>query len=234
VTSSFLCVKLLFAMNNLTFINTINILSSIKQFLKTDFKYFNNFYKSRREEVRKYFNIPLNDKLWFNGFDYKPIIFINDYRCLEKTEIPIQRMVWIKGLDERVHIYLYPSFVIKRCPFPTSTLEYIWENCIIPKIEPFDRIKDPNNLLDSSLPLEYYTKKIFNLIGSPNYIAQWNNLYYKTLQSLPYITDREFLKPNVLPPKYAYHLIQLFVKGINFSISEYEYISFANYQIPLK
>ena len=136
-----------------------------------------------------------------------------------KTEIPIQRMVWIKGLDERVHIYLYPSFVIKRCPFPTSTLEYIWENCIIPKIEPFDRIKDPNNLLDSSLPLEYYTKKIFNLIGSPNYIAQWNNLYYKTLQSLPYITDREFLKPNVLPPKYAYHLIQLFVKGINFSIS---------------
>jgi hypothetical protein len=212
-------------------INTVFILTSLQQFLKSDFDFF---YKSRREEVRKNYNIPLNDKLWFNGFDYKTIIFINDDGCLEKAEIPIQRMVWIKGLAERVHIYLYPSFTIKRCPFPTSTLEYIWENCVIPNIEPFNIIKDPGNLLDSSIPLEYYSKKIFNLIGSPNYIAQWNNLYYKTFQSLPYITDKEFLEPNVLPSKYTYHLIHLFVKRINLNISEYEYISFANFQIPLK
>ena len=61
----------------------MTILSFLQQFLNTDFKFF---YKSRREEVRKHFNIPLSDKLWFNGFDYKSIIFINDYRCLEKTE----------------------------------------------------------------------------------------------------------------------------------------------------
>lgn len=184
--------------------------------------------------MREHYKIPLNDKLWFNGFDYKPITFINDNRCLEKVEIPIQRMVWIKGLAERVHIYLYPSFVIKRCPFPTSTLEYVWENCIIPKIEPFDVIKDPDNLLDSSIPLEYYSKKIFNLIGRSSYIAQWNNLYYRTFHSLPHITEKEFLKPDVLPAKYVYHLIQLFTKGISLNISKYEYLSFANFQISLK
>ena len=212
----------------------INILTFIQQFLKTDFEYFKYFYKSRREEVRKYYNIPLNDKLWFNGFDYKTIIFINDDGCLEKAVIPIQRMVWIKGPNERIHIYLYPSFVIKRCPFPTPTLEYIWESCVIPKIEPFDLIKDSNNLLDSSIPLEYYSKKIFNLIGSSGYMTRWSNLYYTTFHSLPHITEKEFLEPDVMPSRYAYHLIQLFVKGISLSIPEYEYISFANFQIPLK
>jgi hypothetical protein len=184
--------------------------------------------------VRNHYNIPLNDKLWFNGFDYKKIIYINDDLCLEKAEIPIQRMVWIKGSAERVHIYLYPSFTIKRCPFATSTLEYIWENCIIPKIEPFDVIKDPDNLLESSLPLEYYAKKIFNRIGSSNYIIQWNHLYNKTFQSLLNITEKGFLEPNVHPSKYAYYLIQMFVKGIGLKVSEFEYLSFANFQISLK
>ncbi|MHB9141584.1 MAG: hypothetical protein ACYC25_06910 [Paludibacter sp.] len=210
---------------------TIIILTFIQQFLKTD---FNLFYKSRRDEVRKYYNIPSTDKLWFNGFDYKPIIFINDDGCLEKIEIPIQRMVWIKGLVECVHICLYPSFIIKRCPFPTSTLEYIWENCVIPGIEPFDLIKDPNSLLDSSIPLEYYTKKIFILLGTPKYMTKWNYLYYKTFHTLPLITEKELLEPNVLPSKYAYLLIRLFVKGIKMNISEHEYLSFANFQIPLK
>jgi len=210
------------------------ILTFLQQFLKTDFEYFNIFYKSRREEVRKHYKIPLTDKLWFNGFDYKTIIFINDNGCLEKTEIPIQRMVWIKGSVELVHIYLYPSFIIKRCPFPTSTLEYIWENCIIPRIEPFELIKDPNNLLDSSIPLEYYTNKMFNLIGSPSYIAKWSYLYFKTLYSQPQITEKEFLEPNVLPSKYVYHLIQLFAKGVLFDVSQYQYLSFANFQIPFK
>jgi hypothetical protein len=210
------------------------ILTFLLQFLKTDFEYFNIFFKSRREEVRKHFNIPLNNKLWFNGFDYKTIIYINDDGCLDKAEIPIQRMLWIKGLTERVHIYLYPSFTIKRCPFPTSTLEYIWENCIIPKLDPFDVIKDPDNLLDSSIPLEYYSKKIFKIIGSPSYMAQWNNLHYKTFHCVPQITKKEFLEPTVLPSTYIYHLIQLFVHGVGFSISKYEYLSFANFQIPLK
>lgn len=214
--------------------NYIKILSFIQQFLETDFKYLNNFYKTKRNEVRKHYNIPLNDKLWFNGFDYKTIIFINNDNCLEATKIPIQRMVWIKSPAERIHIYLHPSFVIKHCPFPTSTIEYIWQNCIIPGLEPFDIIKDPNNLLDSSIPLEYYSKKIFNLIGSSSYLARWSNLYYRTFNSLPNIIEKEFLEPDISPSKYIYHLIKLFVKGIGLGLFEYEYISFANFQIPFK
>lgn len=210
---------------------TMIILSFLQQFLKTD---FNFFYKSRRDEVRKHYNIPLTDKLWFNGFDYKPVIFLNDDGCLEKTEIPIQRMVWIKGLGERIHVYLYPSFIIKRRPFPTSTIEYVWENCMIPGIEPFDLIKDPDNLLDSSLPFEHHTKKIFKRIGDPGYLTAWNHLYYKTFHSLPLTTEKELSDPHVSPSKYAYLLIQLFVKGIQFNISEHEYLSFANFQIPFK
>ena len=231
VTFSSDCVKLKNAkLNNLTH-TTMIILSFLQQFLKTDLNYF---YKSRRDEVRKHYNIPITDKLWFNGFDYKPVIYLNDYGCLEKNEIPIQRMVWIKGLAERVHIYLYPSFIIKRCPFPTSTLEYIWENCRAPVTEPFDLIKDPDNLLDSSLPLEYYTRKIFNHIGDPGYLIKWNNLYSKTFNSLSLITEKELLEPNVLPSKYACFLIKLFAKGIHLNITEHDYLSFANFQIPFK
>jgi hypothetical protein len=210
--------------------NTIIILTYIQQFLKTD---FNIIYKSKRDEVRKYYNIPSTNKLWFNGFDYKPIIFLNDNGCLEKVKIPIQRMVWIKGLDKHVHIYLYPSFIIKRCPFPTSTLEYIWEKCIIPVIEPFDLIKDPDNLIESSLPLEYHTRKIFKCIGEPGYLTAWNHLYCKTFSSLS-LAEKELPEPNVLPSQYAYLLIQQFVKGIHMNISKHEYLSFANFQIPFK
>jgi len=211
--------------------NTIIILTFLQQFLKTNFDFF---YKSRRDEVRKHYNIPLTDKLWFNGFDYKPIIYINNNRYLEKAEVPIQRMVWINDSDEHVHIYLYPSFIIKHCPFPTSTLEYFWENCIIPGIEPFDLIKDPDNLLDSSFTLEYYSNKIFNFLGTSKYMTKWNRLYNKTFHSLSPVSEKELLEPNVAPSKYAYRLIQLFVEGIHLNVSGHEYLSFANFQIPFK
>ncbi len=207
------------------------ILTFLQQFLNRD---LNFFYKSRREEVRAHYNIPLTDKLWFNGFDYKSIIYINNDECLHETEIPIQRMVWIRSSGERVHIYLRPSFIIKRCPFPTSVLEYVWEECIIPETEPFDLIEDPDNLLDSSLILEHYARKIFERIGDPGYLAGWNHLWNKTFHSLVPITEKELLEPNVLPAKYAYQLIKLFIKGIKLDILKHEYLSFANFQIPLK
>lgn len=207
------------------------ILTFLQQFLNTDLDFF---YKSRKKEVRAYYNIPLTDKLWFNGFDYKPIIFINDDGCIDGSEIPIQRMIWLKSSGKRVHIYLRPSFIIKRCPFPTSVLEYVWKACIIPGTEPFDLIEDPNDLLDSSLILEHYTRKIFARIGDPAYLAAWNHLWNKTFHSLVPITEKELLEPDVLPSKYAYHLIKLFTKGIKLNVFEHEYLSFANFQIPLK
>ncbi len=207
------------------------ILTFLQQFLNID---LNFFYKSRREEVRAHYNIPLTDKLWFNGFDYKPIIFIDDDGCLDETKIPIQRMVWIKSSGKRVHIYLRPSFIIKRCPFATSALEYVWEACIIPEIEPFDLIEDPDNLLDSSLTLEHHARKMFAQIGDPGYLTAWNHLWNKTFHSLVPINEEDLLKPNVLPSKYAYQIIKLFTKGIKLNVLEHEYLSFANFQIPLK
>jgi len=207
------------------------ILTFLQQFLNID---FNIFYKSKREEVRKYYNIPSNDKLWFNGFDYKPIIFINNDGCLEEIEIPIQRMVWIKNLAERVHIYLRPSFVIKRCPFPASVLEYVWNECIIPNKEPFDVIDDPDNLFDSSLTLEYHTRNIFERIGAPGYLAAWNHLWNKTFYSLSSINEKDLLDPNASSSKYAYQLIKMFTKSLKLNVVKYGYLSFANFQIPLK
>ncbi len=207
------------------------ILSFLLQFLKTE---KNIFYKARREDVRKHYNIPLTDKLWFNGFDYKPIFFINKLRCLESTVIPIQRMIWRKASLERVHIYLRPSFVIKRCPFATSVLEYVWEHCVKPETEPFESIDDPNNLLDSSIPLEHYTNGIFNLLGSQNYMIKWNRLYAKIFYSLPLKVEKMLVEPNRTLSEQAYLLVQFFAKDIRLNIPKYEYLAFANFQIPLK
>ena len=207
------------------------ILSFLQQFLKADLKIF---YKSRREEARRHYNIPLTDKLWFNGFDHKSIIFINNMRRLEYFSIPIQRMVWINNAKERTHIYLRPSFAIKRCPFPAPTLEYVWEQCIRCETDPFETIEDPNNLLDSSIPLEFYTNKIFSLIGSSRYMGEWNRLYSKIFYSLPIKVERMLVEPHVPFPERTLRLIKFFVKDVRFNIPKYEHLSFANFQIPLK
>jgi|SRR6056297_813240 len=205
--------------------NTINILTDFQQFLKTEIKYF---FKTKKDYVRKYYNIPANDKLWFNGFDYKPIIFINNNKCLNKINVPIQRMIWKKKKLTHKHIYLYPSFVMKYCPFSLETIEYIWNNCTLTSTEPFDIIDDPKNLLETSILLEHHTKKVFNIINTSDYSGAWNNLYYNTFQALP------VRLPNISFSNYMYKFIKLFADKINLKLSKYNYLSFANFQIAFK
>jgi len=142
-------------------------------------------------------------------------------------------MVWIKGSVVHSHIYLYPSFILKYCPFSLETLEYVWNNCISPCIEPFEIIDDPKELLESSIPLEYHTKKVFNIIKSPAYSSSWNKLYYNTFQTLP---DDELPTDILLniSSEYMYGFIKLFADKMNFSLSKYDYLSFANFQIAFK
>ena len=224
------CVKLLMMKPNKKTQITIYILSFLQQFLNTN---FNNLYKYQRNNVRKHYNIPATETLWFNGFDYKTIIFINNNRCFEVYRVPIQRMIWSKSSGERVHIYLRPSFVIKHCPFSLCTLEFIRNAGIPCETELFEMIKDPENLLDSSFSLEYYIKKISKILGSSEYMIKWNNLHYKTFYTLSPEAEKVLLSPDLSPPMRTYHLIRLCAEGVGLKVLQHEHLSFANFQFPL-
>jgi hypothetical protein len=224
------CVKLVTTKSKKETQVTMYILSFLQQFLKTNLNYF---YKSKRGDVRNHYNIPATDILWFNGFDYKTIIFINNDLCFESCEIPIQRMIWIKSSGERTHIYLRPSFVIKHCPFPICTLEYIWNVCITCETDPFDMVQDPERLLDSSMSLEYYTRKVFKIIGYSEYMFKWKRLHDKVFYSLSPEAEKTLIEPGLLPAIRTYGLIQLLAERLHLKVPQYGYLSFANFQIPL-
>lgn len=171
--------------------------------------------------------------MWFNGFDYKTVIYINGNYSLEECLIPIQRMVWMKGSKKHKHIYLRPSCVLKHCPFPMSTIEFIWEKSVSIGIEPFDLINDPDCLLESSLPLEYYSRKIFSCIGNANYQAKWNKLFYRMFYTLPIVKAPLYSRPDVSLSGYTCHLIELFAGNVNLILQKHEILAFANFQIPL-
>lgn len=212
----------------------MNILTHLQQFLN---KNLDSFYKSQRESlrdnVRKHYNIPETDTLWFNGFYYKPIIYINARLCFDVYVVPIQRMIWIKeGYGERVHIYLRPSFVLMHCPFSICTLEFIWNAGIPDELELFEVVEDPEELL-YALDGYYkkFTEKIDKTLGTSEYMINWSNLYYSTFHSLA--PEAIFLDPDLSPSMRTYQLIRLYTERLNMKVSKHEYLSFANFQFPL-
>jgi len=209
----------------------MNILTHLKEFLNTD---INVFYKSKLKDVRKYYGIGKNEKLWFNGFDKKEIKYINDDLVLTPYTVPIQRMVWVKKCGTRVHIYLWPSFVIKYCPFPTCTIEYILETSIESGTDPFDYFDDPCCLLESSLPIERHARRIFNILGTSKFMITWSRLHQKILSRLPPVTGGAPAGKGLASAKTTWLIIKSLAEGIGLKSPKYGYLSFANFQIPLK
>lgn len=205
------------------------ILSLLLTFLNTPRE---DFYRGVKEYVRKCFNIPDGQTLYLNGYYPKPIIYINADNCLETTEIPIRRLLWIKGDNERVHIYVSPSFILKYCPFPLDDIERVHVEFLSWGIEPFNVLKDPLGLLDSSIPYETWAARLASILKKNDFQAQWSKLYYDTFYALPDVKS----SPDFLSQ--CLDMVRTFLKKLNTrkstGLQEYNLLSYGNFQLPFR
>ena len=208
------------------------ILTHIDEFLNTD---INKFYKPRKDDVRKHYNIPSDDKLNFNGFNTKPVIFINESHDLNRAEIKIQRMIWYEKSGSKTHIYLRPSFTIAHCPYSTCTMEYIWKECLRISKDPFlSKLNDPDFLLVSSLSLEHHIEKLFAGLEKPEYVIKWNHLFHTVQYSMPsYVTDALTKSEEKFANRFLF-MVESFAYNIRHRLPRYGHLSFANFLVSFK
>lgn len=202
------------------------ILSSIEVFLNTCRE---KIYEGSKDKVRKEFDIPENQALYYNGYWYKSTIYIDKNNSLKKVKIPIRRLLWIMQYGERKHIYVYPSFVIKYCPFPLNDLEKVYVEFLSRDIEPFKTLKDPECLLDSSIPYENWTNNLGHLLKEKDFQANWARLFCETFHTSPSVDkDSDFLSQ-------CLGLISDFIKKLfKGSTLKYNLLSYANFQMPFR
>src|SRR5690554_3621658 len=163
------------------------IITPIADFLKTCRE---KIYQGVKEKVRKHYNIPDGQTLYYNGYWDKPMIYIDQYKRLETIDIPIRRLLLIKESGEKVHIYVKPFFVLKYAPFPLNDLERIYVECISHDIEPFEIIDDPKQLLESSLPYETWINRLDSNLQENKFQARWARLFYNTFHTLPQVDSQ--------------------------------------------
>lgn len=201
----------------------MNILSSIYEFLNTKKEIL---YKDSKEIVRKSLGLINGETLYFNGYRYKPIIYIDENLSLKNTEIPIRRLLLILGNNQRKTIYLYPSFVIKYCPFPLRDIERVYVEFILKDIEPFDKLNDPDGLLESSLPYKVWVTRLKKILTVNKFQHNFSKLFYETFYTLVSIEkDNDFFSQ-------CLSMIRQFVNALN--LRKLDLLSFANFQLPFR
>ena len=202
------------------------ILTSITDFLNTCRE---KIYEGTREKVREQLDIPEEETLYYNGYRNKSMIFINADNCLELIDIPVRRLLWIKEYGEKEHIYVYPSFILKYCPFPMNDVERVYVEFLSENIEPFNVLNDPDELLDTSLPYEIWAKRIGSILNENDFPAKWSQLFYDTFYSLHEVqTNKGFFIQ-------CLDMIKAFVDKLSIKhYREHHLLSFANFQLPFQ
>jgi hypothetical protein len=171
--------------------------------------------------------------VYSNGYYYKPIIYINENLTLETTTIPIKRLLVLYGNNKRETIYIYPSFTAKYCPYPLNDIQWVFDHCISKGIEPFDKLKDPDNILESSIPYENWVIRLDKTLENNHFQERFAKYFYDTFYTLINIKISNNSFENCLS------IIKEFVKKLNLSTVEQNVInsnllSYANYQLPFR
>jgi hypothetical protein len=166
--------------------------------------------------------------VYLNGYYNKPIIYINENFTLENTKIPIRRLLVIYGKNKRDTIYLYPSFVLKYCPFTLNDIEWVYTHCISKNIEPFTELKDPDKLLESSIPYENWAFRIIKILKDKNFQEIWAKHFYETFYTIINTEKTNDFLLNCLS------MIRDFLSKLNININGPVLLSFANYQLPFR
>jgi hypothetical protein len=205
------------------------ILTPFSKFLNTDKEII---FEGIRESLQKELGVTSEQSLYQNGYRYKPIKYIDSENCLKIIEVPIKRLLWIIGNNKREHIYVYPSFILKFCPFPINDLERVHTEFLSQNIEPFNVLEDNSGLLDSSIPYESWTKRLESLLRVKDFQAQWSKLYYESFFSLLNVsTNMDFLSQ-------CLDMVRLFLEKLNkkasLKIEKYRLLSYANFQLPFR
>lgn len=209
---------------------SIFILSFFKEFLNTSKE---TFYKNAKIIVRETLSLDDNITVYSNGYYYKPIIYINESLALENITIPIKRLLVIYGNNKRDTIYMYPSFVVKYCPFPLNDIQWVFDQCISKGVEPFDKLKDPDKILESSIPYENWIQRLNKTLENNHFQEKFAKYFYDTFYTLINIKTSKAFFENCLS------MIKEFVEKLNLNIVEQNIInsnllSYANYQLPFR
>lgn len=173
--------------------------------------------------------VPEDDTIYAYGFRKKPVSILID-NVFEKCDILIRRFLWLKGGNQREYINIYPSCVIKYCPFILDSLEYIEVNNISQGKDPLDGIEDPENILESSEPILRWIKKIAKKIELTDTIAHLASHYTKLFGTLPetfQLSSRQSLLQECL------HMLHQFIRKMGITLTQYQSLSYGNYTYPL-
>lgn len=149
---------------------------------------------------------------------------------MRRCTVLIRRYALMYGANQREYIYLYPSCVVKYCPFLLDMVEEIYTKNIRTGKDPIEGLEDPKNLLESSEPLQRWVNRFEIRIDNSECIAHLAAQYTGLFSRLPE-TMQSFVKPSVLGE--WLHLLCQFTQQLGVTLRAWEAFSYGNYIYPL-
>jgi len=145
------------------------------------------------DDLRKEANIAATDHLKKNGYFERGIYYsVGD--TLKYSRIKIQKLQWttiIDGLEVKIYLSVFPSFVIKYNKVSADTIEHISNTCRKGE-DIFTVINDPECVLSSEDLLHRACQKVNEACVQKNYASILNTKYTKTYDitiSFPELID---------------------------------------------
>lgn len=208
----------------------MNILIYIDKESNTQFDGFNNnindfdtFNESLKDILRELLDIPQNHTLYSFGSRKKPVV-VNVEGNLTKCTVNIPRFLWRKERNEREYIYLYPSYLLKYCPFTLIDLEWYYTENISKGKDALEGIEDHNVLVETSQPIERWIYRIRRTLITGNFSANLAAKYMGILNRLPQL----FLNINDSLIEWITLLKQL-AEGFGMKLKPYHTLAYGNY-----
>ncbi len=203
-----------------------------KHLFGNNIDFFQNFTKKDLKQVLQECEglvVPEDNTIYAYGFRKKPLVILID-AAFEKCNMLIRRYLWLKGGNEREYINIYPSCVVKYCPFILDNLEWIEVNNISQGKYTLNGIEDPFNMLESAEPIHRWIKKITKKVETTDTIAHLASHYTALFGSLPIALEPPS-KPSVIQ-QWLYMLYQ-FIDKMGVALTQYQALSYGNYIYPL-